>query len=154
MAALDEVDGSGDAAPGCCRLQTEDGNATAVQASGWDVADSHGVIVDRTTWTSVQALADFESSGQHLAVMRRRRGPPSARAAPARRALRRLVLPGLTGPVPAGRSTAEDHPVADTGRRRPPGTLWPVLSQTPQRSARPGGNGPSEPVDRPYGRHR
>jgi uncharacterized protein DUF3291 len=39
MAALDEVNAAGDTAPGSLwRLQTEDGNATAVRAFGWDVA--------------------------------------------------------------------------------------------------------------------
>ena len=74
MAALDEVNASGDIAPGFrWRLQTEDGNATAVRAFGWDVADSYGVIVNLTTWTSVEALADWVFSGTHLAIMRRRR---------------------------------------------------------------------------------
>lgn len=74
MAALDEVNAGGDAATGFrWRLQTEDGNATAVRAFGWDVGDSHGVIVNLTTWASVQALGDFAFSGQHLQVMRRRR---------------------------------------------------------------------------------
>ena len=74
MAALDEVNAEGDAAPGFrWRLQTEDGNATAVRAFGWDVGDSHGVIVNLTTWASVRALGDFVFSGQHLQVMRRRR---------------------------------------------------------------------------------
>jgi hypothetical protein len=64
MAALDEVNAEGDAAAGFLwRLQTEDGSATAVRAFGWDVGDSHGVIVNLTTWTSVQALGDFVFSG-------------------------------------------------------------------------------------------
>lgn len=74
MAALDEINAAGDAARGFrWRLQTEDGNATAVRAFGWDIAGSHGVIVNLTTWASVEALADFVFSGQHLQVMRRRR---------------------------------------------------------------------------------
>ena len=74
VAALDEVNASGDRAPGFVwRLQTEDGNATAIRAFGWDVGDSHGVIVNLTVWTSVEALADFVFSGGHVAVMRRRR---------------------------------------------------------------------------------
>ena len=74
MAALDEVNAAGDRAPGFVwRMQTEDGNATAVRAFGWDVGDSHGVIVNLTVWTSVEALADFAFSGEHLAIMRRRR---------------------------------------------------------------------------------
>lgn len=74
MAALDEVNADGDAASGFLwRLQTEDGNATAVRAFGWDMGDSHGVIVNLTTWTSIEALGDFVFSGRHLQVMRRRR---------------------------------------------------------------------------------
>jgi hypothetical protein len=74
VAALDEVNAAGELAAGFLwRLQTEDGNATAVRAFGWDVGDSHGVIVNLTTWRSVEALADFVFSGQHLAIMRRRR---------------------------------------------------------------------------------
>ena len=74
MAALDEVNASGDEAAGFrWRLQTEDGNATSVRAFGWDVADSHGVIVNLTTWSSVETLADLVFSGRHLEVMRRRR---------------------------------------------------------------------------------
>ncbi|MPR00294.1 DUF3291 domain-containing protein [Modestobacter sp. I12A-02628] len=74
VAALDEVNAEGDRAPGFLwRLQTEDGNATAVEAFGWDVAGSHGVIVNLTTWTSVETLADFVFAGRHLDIMRRRR---------------------------------------------------------------------------------
>jgi len=74
MAALDEVNAEGDAASGFLwRLQTEDGNATAVKAFGWDVAGSHGVIVNLTTWSSVEALAGFVFSGRHLEIMRQRR---------------------------------------------------------------------------------
>ncbi|MEJ7702493.1 MAG: DUF3291 domain-containing protein [Geodermatophilaceae bacterium] len=74
MAGLDGVNAAADVAPGFrWRLQTEDGNATSVRAFGWDVGDSHGVIVNLTTWASLQSLADFVFSGQHLQVMRRRR---------------------------------------------------------------------------------
>ena len=74
VAALDEVNAEGDRAPGFLwRLQTEDGNATAIRAFGWDARDSHGVIVNLTVWTSVEALAAFTFSGRHLAIMRRRR---------------------------------------------------------------------------------
>jgi hypothetical protein len=74
VAALDEVNAAGDRAPGFrWRLQTEDGNATSVRAFGWDVRDSHGVIVNLTVWTSVEALADFVFAGRHVEIMRRRR---------------------------------------------------------------------------------
>jgi len=73
MAALDEVNAEGDAASGFLwRLQTEDGNATAVNAFGWDVAGSHGVIVNLSTWQSVEALAGFVFSVRHLEIMRQR----------------------------------------------------------------------------------
>ena len=74
VSMLDAVNAEGDAAPGFVwRLQTEDGNATAVRAFEWDVADSYGVIVNLTVWTSVEALAAFTFSGQHVHVMRGRR---------------------------------------------------------------------------------
>ena len=74
MAALDEVNAEGDRAPGFVwRLQTESGNATDVVGFGWDTAESHGVIVNLTTWTSTEALSAFVFSGTHLAIMRRRR---------------------------------------------------------------------------------
>lgn len=44
-----------------------------MKAFGWDVAGSHGVIVNLTTWQSVEALADFVFSGRHLEIMRQRR---------------------------------------------------------------------------------
>jgi len=74
VAALNEVNAEGDRAPGFVwRLQTESGNATDVEGFGWDVAGSHGVIVNLTTWTSTRALSDFVFSGRHLAIMRQRR---------------------------------------------------------------------------------
>jgi hypothetical protein len=74
MAALDEVNAEADRSPGFVwRLQTEDGNATAVRAFGWDAGDSHGVIVNLTVWRDVEALADYVFSGRHVQIMRRRR---------------------------------------------------------------------------------
>lgn len=74
IAALDEVNAEGERAPGFgWRLQSASGNATDVEGFGWDVAGSHGVIVNLTTWSSTQALSDFVFGGRHLAIMRRRR---------------------------------------------------------------------------------
>lgn len=74
VAALDEVNAEGDWAPGFrWRLQTESGNATDVEGFGWDIAGSHGVIVNLTTWNNTRSLSDFVFSGRHLAIMRRRR---------------------------------------------------------------------------------
>lgn len=73
-AALDPVNAMADAAPGFVwRLQTEDGNATAVQAFQWDQAGSAGVLVNMSVWESVEALAGFVYSDAHRQVLRRRR---------------------------------------------------------------------------------
>jgi heme-degrading monooxygenase HmoA len=74
MAALDPVNALADGAPGFVwRLQTEDGNATAVRAFEWDQAGSAGVILNMSVWESVEALAAFVYSEQHRQVLRRRR---------------------------------------------------------------------------------
>ena len=74
MAALDPVNAVADTSPGFVwRLQTEDGNATAVRGFEWDAADSAGVIINMSVWESVEALAGFVYSAQHRQVLRRRR---------------------------------------------------------------------------------
>ncbi len=74
VAALDPVNAAADAAPGFVwRLQTEDGNATAVRAFEWDQAGSAGVIVNLSVWLSPEALAAFVYSDAHRAVLARRR---------------------------------------------------------------------------------
>ena len=74
IAALDEVNAAGERAPGFrWRLQTEDGNATSIRAFEWDAGDSHGVIVNLTTWASVEDLAAFVFGAVHTPIMRRRR---------------------------------------------------------------------------------
>ena len=66
---LDPVNAAADAAPGFCwRLQTEDGDATAVRGFGDDA-----LIVNMSTWTSLEALGDFVFGAFHVAVLRRRR---------------------------------------------------------------------------------
>ncbi|ANY09514.1 hypothetical protein AFB00_28405 [Pseudonocardia sp. HH130630-07] len=68
--ALDSVNAVADSAPGFrWRLQTEDGDATAIRAFGDD-----RLIVNMSVWASVEALADFAyRNPEHLAVLRRRR---------------------------------------------------------------------------------
>src|SRR5882762_669905 len=74
VAALDPVNAVADAAPGFVwRLQTEDGNATAVRAFEWDVPGSAGVIMNLSVWESVEALAAFVYAGSHRSVLRPRR---------------------------------------------------------------------------------
>jgi hypothetical protein len=74
VAALEPVNAVADAAPGFVwRLQTEDGNATAVQAFEWDRAGSAGVLVNMSVWESVEALAAYVYSDTHRQVLKRRR---------------------------------------------------------------------------------
>ena len=73
-AALDPVNAAADAAPGFVwRLQTEDGNATAVQAFQWDRAGTAGVLVNMSVWESVEALAGYVYSDTHRQVLKGRR---------------------------------------------------------------------------------
>jgi hypothetical protein len=63
------VNALADRSPGFVwRLQTEDGDATAVRGFGDD-----RLIVNMSVWESVDALAAFVYRGAHVEVMRRRR---------------------------------------------------------------------------------
>jgi hypothetical protein len=74
MAALDPVNAAAEQAPGFIwRLQTEDGNATAIQAFEWDAAGSAGVIVNMSVWTGTEHLGAFVYGEMHRQIMRRRR---------------------------------------------------------------------------------
>lgn len=68
--ALAPVNAAADAAPGFrWRLQTEDGDATAIRAFGDD-----RLIVNMSVWASLEALGEFVyRNPAHLAVLRRRR---------------------------------------------------------------------------------
>jgi len=67
--ALDPVNAAGDAAPGFVwRLQTEDGDATAVR-----IFDDPDIIVNLTVWTDLKSLGDFAFGSGHVEIMRRRR---------------------------------------------------------------------------------
>jgi hypothetical protein len=69
VAALQPVNALADASPGFVwRLQTEQGDATDIRWAGDDE-----LVVNLSVWSSVLALADFVYSGEHLAVMRRRK---------------------------------------------------------------------------------
>jgi Domain of unknown function (DUF3291) len=75
VAQLDPVNAVADDAPGFLwRLQTEDGNATALRAFEADAEGADGgILVNMSVWETVQALADFVFGDAHLAVLRRRR---------------------------------------------------------------------------------
>jgi len=69
VAALDEINALADAAPGFVwRLQTEDGDATAIR-----VFDDDRLIVNMSLWASVEVLADYAYRSDHVRVLRRRK---------------------------------------------------------------------------------
>jgi hypothetical protein len=69
VAGLEPVNALADAAPGFVwRLQTEDGDATAIRPF-----EDDQLLVNMSVWRSVQALANFVYSGPHRAIMVRRR---------------------------------------------------------------------------------
>jgi hypothetical protein len=69
MAALDRINALADGQPGFVwRLQTDEGNATAIKAF-----DDDRLIVNMSVWQSVEALADFVYRSGHIEVLRRRR---------------------------------------------------------------------------------
>jgi Domain of unknown function (DUF3291) len=72
MAALDPVNAVADAASGFIwRMQTEDGNATAISGFEWEGPD---VIVNMSVWESIEALAEYTyRTAAHRDVLRQRR---------------------------------------------------------------------------------
>jgi Domain of unknown function (DUF3291) len=69
VAGLEPVNALADGAPGFVwRLQTEDGDATAIR-----VFDDDRIIVNMSVWESLDALADFVYRSDHAAFLRRRR---------------------------------------------------------------------------------
>jgi Domain of unknown function (DUF3291) len=75
MAALDPVNAVADAAPGFVwRLQTEDGNATAMGGFAADAVGAvGGILINMSVWESVEALGAYVYGEAHVAVLRRRR---------------------------------------------------------------------------------
>ena len=68
VAALDPVNAAAEASPGYVwRLQTEDGDATAVR-----IFDDDWLLINLTVWRSVAALTEFLRTDVHRRVLRRR----------------------------------------------------------------------------------
>ncbi len=68
-AALDPINALADRTPGFVwRLQTDDGNATAIRPF-----EDDPMIVNLSVWESIDALAGFVYRSDHVSVMRRRR---------------------------------------------------------------------------------
>jgi hypothetical protein len=116
---LDEVNALADAAPGFVwRLQDESGNATEFRPA----ADPH-LLVNLSTWTSLEALRAFTYQTPHLELLRGRadwfeprEGPHlvlwwTADAAPsAEEALVRLARLAEHGPTPDAFTFARPYP--------------------------------------------
>jgi hypothetical protein len=69
VAQLDEINALADATPGFVwRLQTEDGNATAIRPY-----DDDFIAVNMSVWESIEALGDYVYRSAHTSVLRRRR---------------------------------------------------------------------------------
>jgi hypothetical protein len=69
VAALEPVNALADRAPGFVwRLQSEGGDATAYRIFGDDT-----LLVNMSTWTSLEALNDYVYRSAHVEIMRRRR---------------------------------------------------------------------------------
>jgi hypothetical protein len=69
VAALDPVNALADQAPGFVwRLKTPEGDATAFRIFGDDM-----LLVNMSTWTSLEALHDYVYRTAHVEIMRRRR---------------------------------------------------------------------------------
>jgi len=75
VAGLDPVNAVADGAPGFVwRLQTEDGNATALRVFEQEAEGADGgILINMSTWESVEALAAYVYGDAHRAVLRRRR---------------------------------------------------------------------------------
>jgi hypothetical protein len=75
VAWLEPVNAVADAAPGFVwRLQTEDGDATALRAFEEDAEGADGgILINMSVWESVEALAAFVYGDAHREVLRRRR---------------------------------------------------------------------------------
>ena len=68
VANLDRINELAEQSPGFVwRLQTEDGNATAIRPFGEDM------IVNMSVWESVESLSAYAYKSGHVEVMRRRR---------------------------------------------------------------------------------
>jgi hypothetical protein len=66
---LDEINALADSSPGFVwRMQTEDGNATSIQAF-----EDELVITNMSVWESIEALGDYVYRSGHVSFLRRKR---------------------------------------------------------------------------------
>ena len=70
VARLQEINALAERSPGFVwRLQTEDGDATAVRP----YPDDHGILINLSAWTGLAALREYVFRSAHAEVMRHRR---------------------------------------------------------------------------------
>jgi hypothetical protein len=135
VAALEQINALADAAPGFVwRMQTEDGDATAVRGFGDD-----RLIINMSVWTSLEVLADYVYRGGHVEIMRRRR----EWFAPLREAYQALWW------VPAGHRPAvaeAERRVAHLRARGPSRYAFTFRAPFPAPSEGPSGDAPSWPT--------
>jgi hypothetical protein len=120
--ALDPVNELADAAPGFVwRLQTEEGNATALRPYPDDL-----MIVNLSVWASLEALADFVYRSDHRHVMAQRRQwfekmatylvlwwVPAGHIPSVEEAKERLALLEAEGPGPGAFTFRQPFPAPD-----------------------------------------
>jgi hypothetical protein len=127
VAALEPVNAVADRAPGFrWRLQTEDGDATAMR-----IFDDEWLLVNMSTWASHQALVDYVYGPEHVAVLRERRQyferpaeamtalwwVPAGHRPTVTEAQERLVRLREDGPTPFAFTLRETFPAPDATER-------------------------------------
>lgn len=150
-ARLEPVNARADAHPGFVwRLQTEEGDATALRAFG-----DEGVMINMSVWESLEALRLFTyADPEHLEVMRRRRDwfhqmaeaymalwwVPAGHRPTVREAEGRVTHLRAHGPTPHSFTFREPFP--------PPGPAQRVRSTPGSANTTPSALGTSSPVRR------
>jgi hypothetical protein len=131
---LDPINELADRTPGFVwRLQTEDGNATAIRPF-----EDERVAVNLSVWESLDALGEFVYASRHLGVLRRRREwfertaeaylvlwwVPAGTIPTVEEAKRRLILLRERGPSPEAFTFREPFPAPDATEPSAPDDRW------------------------------
>jgi hypothetical protein len=102
-ANLDRINALAEASPGFMwRLQTEDGNATAIRPF-----DNENMLLNMSVWSDADSLRKFVYRSAHADILRRRR--------------ERLELLRRHGPHPAAFTFRETYPAPDAPATEQPG---------------------------------
>ena len=131
VAALDPVNALADEAPGFVwRLKTDDGNSTALR-----IFEDDTLVVNMSTWRSLEAMTDYVYRTAHAAIMRRRRefALPIVEAHVALWWVPRAIA------RPSPRPKSGSGTCARTGRRRSRSGSSPFTTPSAARGASAGG---------------